>query len=118
MRCILIASCCILAGCGGGGGGDSGASIAPPLGSRSLPGGAVRVDRAEPSGFVVTTTIPDVATLTALAGDDYASATPVVLSRTDAGWHGRSETGTRLLVRVTLADGSVLETAPGDVTIR
>ena len=54
-----------------------------------------------------------------LSGVDYDHAQPVSVSSTGAGaWTGSATPGTRLLVRLVLVDGSIIETAPGDFPLQ
>lgn len=131
----------ILAGCGGGGGGGSdsptgGGPAAPatvPLGSRSLPDCDVAVERLTASApgtwtfrmrlTPVTGTVASVAVRLgeAYAAAGYAAATPVVgqanvyditLSRPET-----PPPQIRAWVRITMANGSVLESGVDDFEV-
>lgn len=113
MRTLLILSL-LLASCGGGGGtaGDG-----APGAARGVPGGSISV-RAEAGAVTVSTTVPGVASIDVLSGADYGTAVPVGPSTAGPGaWHGSGISG-GILIRLTLDDGSIIESAPGDFMVR
>lgn len=116
----LALACLLQTACGGGGGSDDAgtpATPATPRGTRALPTGSIAVGQTA-SGFQVTTTVPDVSSVTVLVGDDYQTATPVAVTASGTHqWSGTAAAGASLLVRLTLADGAVIETAPGDFVL-
>jgi hypothetical protein len=119
MRYTLFILCLALAACGGSGGADAGGGTAPGIvGTRSVPGGAVRMERTAPEAFRITSDVADVRTVEVFRGAGYESALPVVVGAApDGGWTGTAPVGSPLLVRMTLGDGSVVESAPGDFTM-
>lgn len=112
---FVICLCVLLMACSSNDGGpslDSGSSQR----ARSVPGGTISMTSAN-GGFNLTTTVPTVSTLEVLTGTDYATAVPVYLTQTIAGtWHGSGANG-NILVRLTLADGSVIESGAGDFSV-
>lgn len=121
MRSILLVSCLVLAACGGDGG--SSASGSGPsdgvIGTRSVPGGMMTMQRTTPSTFRLTSDVAGVQTVDVLLGNDYGTALPVVMSASaEGGWAGTAPAGSHLLVRMTMGDGSLIESAPGDFDIR
>lgn len=121
---LLLLSLLALAACGGGGGGggSSGGGGSPStdaLGSREVPGGTVTVYQPTASTLRIAATLTGVASVEVFRGDDYASALPVTLTTApEGGWTGSAASGSHLLVRMTMTDGSVVETAPGDFNLR
>lgn len=118
MHRILFAllPCLVLAACGSGGGSADGehAAAAPLVGSRAVPEGVVEVRRTSATTFRASASVPGIQALAVLRGASYATAAPVALVAADGGWTGTGAAGDDLLVRLTLGDGSVIETAPGD----
>lgn len=121
MRHSLVILCLALAACGGGGGGGATTGDGPStgvVGTRSVPGGAVRMERTVPEAFRITFDVADVRTVEVFRGVGYGSALPVAVdAAADGGWTGTAPVGSPLLVRMTLGDGSVVESAPGDFTM-
>lgn len=116
MRTILILSI-LLVSCGGGGG-AGGAGSGETGAQRAVPGGSVSLRAATGGGFTVSTSVPDVASIDVLAGSDYETAVPVTMSNVGSGtWRGSGASG-GILVRLTLTDGSIIETASGDFALR
>ena len=124
MRSILLLALMIpgllLSSCGGSG---SGASAEPSeqgqlRGSRTVPLGTVEV-RQTSNGFLMTSSVPSIASAAVLVGIDYESATSVALTSAGVGaWRGVAASGATLLVRLTLADGAIIETAAGDFVLQ
>ena len=122
-RCmIMVLLAGLLSACGSGGG-DGGsaddAPTAPLVGSRALPMGTLEVRQTGASTFLLTSSVPAVNAAAVLVGDDYETAVPVAVAAAGAGaWAGTATPGAHLLVRLTLTDGAVVESAPGDFALR
>lgn len=137
MHPILILAVCVLvlAGCGGSGGdagGATGGGTPPPpsgsLGSRALPSGTVTVmaettiSAGQPATLLIEApSLTAGATVTASVGSTFEAATAATVTSLGANrWRAALtlpsslEAGTGVLVTVTLADGSVLESGIGD----
>ena len=136
MRTYLVfaALAISLTACGGGGGdsaSDGNATPPPPataLGSRAMPGSAITVTpettiiAGQPASVLISA--PDLAagaTVSASVGADRDTAVPVTISALPANQWRAAMTlpnplpiGTCVLVTVTLADGSVLESGLDD----
>lgn len=122
MRIVMLAAVLVLAACGGsGGGGGSGSGPAPMpgvLGSRAVPGCTVTVQQTTATAFSIAA-MPGVQSVDVLIGADYAIARPVAMAVAANGtWSGNADPGSMLLVRLTMADGSLIETASGDFVLR
>jgi hypothetical protein len=120
MRRTLIACSALitLTACGGGGGGD-GPHPAAPGGTRGVPGGTVSVAAAADAKFRITTDLAGVATVEAFSGNDYAAAVPLVVTADGPGaWTVQPGTASSLLVRLSLSDGSIIETGRDDFPLR
>ena len=100
--------------------GDGGASAAPAqpetVISRDVPGGRISVAATSGGAWRVTSDLGDISAVTAFAGVDYANATPLtVATGSDGSWSVNPAGATGpLLVSVTLADGSLIETGSRD----
>ena len=136
---LVVAALAIsLTACGGGGGdsaGDGGNVTPPPptttLGSRAMPGSAITVTpetaiiAGQPASVLISA--PDLAagaTLSAAVGADRETAAPVTITALPANQWRAAMTlpnpvpiGTCVLVTVTLADGSVLESGLEDFVL-
>ena len=128
---VLVLS---LTACGGGGGGD-GSATSPPstpmLGSRAMPGATITVtpetaiSAGQPASVLISA--PDLsagATLTAAVGVDRDTAATATITALPANqWRAVMTLpsplplGTCVLVTVTLADGSVLESGIDDFVL-
>ena len=141
MRTYLVLAVLVLSltACGGGGGGgDSGGggSATPPpstptLGSRAMPGATMTVtpETAISAGqsasvLISATDLPAGATLTAVVGVDRDTAAPATITALPANQWRAAMTlpsplpvGTCVLVTLTLADGSVLESGTEDFVL-
>ena len=122
-----------LTACGGGSGGGSGTSppSTPTLGSRAMPGTNVTVtpETAISAGqsasvLISATDLPTGATLTAVVGVDRETAAPATITVLPANQWRAAMTlpsplpvGTCVLVTVTLANGSVLESGIEDFVL-
>ena len=139
MRTYLVfaALAISLTACGGGGGdsaSDGNATPPPPataLGSRAMPGSAITVTpetaiiAGQPASVIISA--PDLApgaTLSAMAGPDRDTAAPATITALPANQWRAAMTlpnplpvGTCVLVTVTLADGSVLESGMEDFVL-
>ena len=140
MRSYLVfaALAISLTACGGGGGdsaGDGGNVTLPPstsfLGSRAMPGSAITVTpetaiiAGQPASVLINA--PDLAagaTLSASVGADRETAAPATITALPANQWRAAMTlpnplpiGTCVLVTVTLADGSVLESGMEDFVL-
>ena len=139
MRTYLVfaALAISLTACGGGGGDAAGGGNATPppststLGSRAMPGAAITVTpetaiiAGQPASVIISA--PDLApgaTLSATVGADRDTAAPATITALPANQWRAAMTlpnplpvGTCVLVTVTLADGSVLESGLEDFVI-
>ena len=126
-----------LTACGGDGGGDGGSSSATPpptsptLGSRAMPGTTVTVtpetaiSAGQPASVLISAPdLPAGATLTAAVGVDRdTAATATITSLSANQWRAAMTLpsplplGTCVLVTMTLADGSVLESGRDDFVL-
>ena len=126
-----------LTACGGDGGGDGGGSSATPpptsptLGSRAMPGTTVTVtpetaiSAGQPASVLISAPdLPDGATLTAAVGVDRDTAATATITALSANQWRAAMTlpsplplGTCVLVTMTLADGSVLESGIDDFVL-
>lgn len=126
---LLAALALALTACGGGGGdGGSNGNVTPPppattLGRRVMPGSAITVMSetaimaGQPASVLIAAPdLPSGATLTATVGTDRDTAAPATITALPANQWRAAMTlpsplpaGTSVLVTVTLADGSVLE---------
>lgn len=117
---IFLIPCLFLAACGSGGGVSSpaagGGTGQTAQASRSVPGGDITLTTGAIAGsFTISTTVADVTSVEVLAGPDYDSAQPVTVTSVSAdSWTGSAATSNGLLIRLHLADGSVIESAVGD----
>ena len=126
-----------LTACGGDGGGDGGSSSATPpptsptLGSRAMPGTTVTVtpetaiSAGQPASVLISAPdLPAGATLTAAVGVDRDTAATATITALSANQWRAAMTlpsplplGTCVLVTMTLADGSVLESGIDDFVL-
>ena len=126
-----------LTACGGDGGGDGGSSSATPpptsptLGSRAMPGTTVTVtpetaiSAGQPASVLISAPdLPAGATLTAAVGVDRDTAATATITALSANQWRAAMTlpsplplGTCVLVTMTLADGSVLESGRDDFVL-
>lgn len=121
MRHLLLIPCLALVACGGGAGGAAGGKGPSPgvVGKRSVPGGVVSMERTAPGAFRISSDLAGVRTVEVFSGAGYDVALPLAVSAADGGaWIGTAPVGSPLLVRMTMGDGSVIESAPGDFTMR
>ena len=121
---------------GGGSGGNGGSSATPPpttptLGSRAMPGTTVTVtpetaiSAGQPASVLISATdLPAGATLTAVVGVDRDTAATTTITALPANQWRAAMTlpsplplGTCVLVTMTLADGSVLESGRDDFVL-
>ena len=134
---VLAVLALAVTACGGGGGeGASDGNVTPPpstasLGSRAMPGSAITVTPetaiipGQPASVLIAA--PDMApgaTLTATVGDHRNTATPATITALPANqWRAAMTlptplpSGTCVLVTVTLANGSVLESGLEDFVL-
>ena len=137
MRTLLVFSALALAltACGGGGDSASDGTVTPPpgttLGSRAMPGSTITVtpesaiSAGQPLSVLITAPdLPAGATLTATVGADRDTATAATLTPLPGNQWRAAMTlpsplpvGTSVLVTVTLADGSVLESGVEDFVL-
>ena len=134
MRLFLAGAVLALAACGGSGGGGS--NVTPPpstptLGSRALPGSTVTVTpetaitAGQPASVLISAPdLPAGAAVAAAIGVDRDTATAVAVTALAANQWRAGLTlpnplpaGTCVLVTVTLADGSVLESGYEDFVL-
>ena len=137
MRTLLVFSALALAltACGGGGDSASDGTVTPPpgttLGSRAMPGSTITVtpesaiSAGQPLSVLITAPdLPAGATLTATVGTDRDTAIAATLTPLPGNqWRAEMTVpsplpvGTSVLVTVTLADGSVLESGLEDFVL-
>jgi hypothetical protein len=117
---LLISLVLCVAGCGNGGSGPviiDGSNPPSRTVSRALPGVVVGASLAGGGRHQVTlTTEQTVAALVLLAGTDHDTAVVLPVIAGSGAWTVEVPAGAQLLARITLADGSVAETAPGDLS--
>ena len=133
---VLAVVALALSACGGGGGesASDGNATPPPttsLGNRAMPGSAITMTpetaiiAGQPASVLISA--PDLAagaTLTATVGTDRDTATPATITALPANqWraamtlHNPLPVGSCVLVTVTMADGSVLESGLEDFVL-
>lgn len=128
---VFAALALVLTSCGGGGDSTSDVTPGTALGSRAMPGSTITVtpetaiSPGQPLSVLISSTdLPNGATVTAAVGVDRETATAVSVTPLPSNQWRATITlpnplpaGTGVLVTVTLADGSVLESGTTDFVL-